>query len=284
MSSKSLDYDPSQWFISKQQNFPFSYSSSEDYRLLNALSCEAESSFKNYREYNNNRAFEAFNLCCTQLSSIIKHVALEDNIKKISEIDCRLVGLSSYLEMCMQNGYRDIQQKTLNNYSKQINCLKSINLACDFYKNYESYVQTIKDSVPGVANHFSRGLPIDGFQRNFNSCIASVRNMNFGNIFSNEYIDLLKTREIALQRAKALHSKQQVSFMERYAREFPLDSQSAIFLDKRETLVKSIDSVLAKTALDLSENKSKSMENHQQTQEQEPASNKKTKSSPDIEL
>ena len=69
--------------------------------------------------------------------------------------------------------------------------------------------------------------------------------------------------------------------MDRYARENPLDSQSTIYLDNRESLVKSIDSVLAKTALELSENKSKSHENSQQAQD--PASNKKTKSAPDIE-
>lgn len=85
----------------------------------------------------------------------------------------------------------------------------------------------------------------------------------------------------ALQRAKALYSQLQVSYMDRYAIEYPLDKQTAAFLNKRGSLIKSIDSALAKTALALSENKSKSQENSQQAQD--PASNKKTKSSPDLE-
>ena len=105
--------------------------------------------------------------------------------------------------------------------------------------------------------------------------------MNFGNIISRDYVDLLNVRSLALKRAKAIHSQHQIVYMDRYARENPLDSQSTIYLDNRESLVKSIDSVLAKTALELSENKSKSHENSQQAQD--PASNKKTKSAPDIE-
>ena len=63
-----------------------------------------------------------------------------------------------------------------------------------------------------------------------------------------------------------------------------LEDPRASNIHKRGSLIKSIDSALAKTALALSENKSKSQENSQQAQQaQDPASNKKTKSSPDLE-
>ena len=100
--------------------------------------------------------------------------------------------------------------------------------------------------------------------------------MNFANYLSPEYSELLNTRETSLKRAKALHAQQQIAFMDRYrySADLPIDSQSEIFLNKREALVKSIDSVLEKTALALSAKGDKS---------QELNSSKKTKSSSDIE-
>lgn len=283
MSSSQLNEEPRQWFNEKKRSFSFDYGNLPDFSKAISLCESAELFFIPFAERKKMTSIKSFDKCCKQLSSIIKKVALENNVEKIAELDCHLVGLSSFLELCMQNGSLNVQQSALNNYSKQIDCLKQIKRHCECHKTYESYLPVIYDSVPGVDYNFSQGLPLDAIHRSINSCVASFRNMNFANFVSKDFVDLLNNRSLALKRAKALHSLQQIAYMDRYARDFPLDSQSIVYLDKRESVVKSIDSALAKTALELSENKSKSQENIQQTQEQEPASNKKAKSSPDLE-
>lgn len=273
--------DSMNWFNKQAQSFPFGCLSKEELLEISSLSQSALDSYQGFLERRKTSNIGLFDDSCRALNSMLKKISLENNIGKIAELDCHLVGLTSYLELCFQSMRKLNQQGTLNNFSKQIDCLKEIKRHCEYHKTYESYLPVIYDAVPGIDRNFSLGLPLDGVHRSVNSCVASIRNLNFGNYISQDYVDLLKTRELALKRVKALHSQQQIAYMDRYAREFPLDSQSEAFLDKREALIKSVDSVLAKTALELSENKSKSQENSQQAQD--PASNKKTKSSPDLE-
>lgn len=274
MSFNSSNNFSHQWFASKQSSFPFDFASSDIF--LKAVKCsnETELSFKRFCETRAGSSLKPFDLGCSKLSNILKKVALEGNISKIAEMDCFMVGLCSYLEMCMHNGDRARQEGALNNFSKQIDCLKGIKRFCSNYKTYESYIPQIQAAVPGVDRQFAQGLPLDSVHRSLNSIIASLHNMNFANYLSPEYSELLNTRETSLKRAKALHAQQQIAFMDRYSADFPIDSQSEIFLNKRDALVKSIDSVLEKTALALSAKVDKS---------QELNSSKKTKSSPDIE-
>lgn len=274
MSFNSLNNFSHQWFSSKQSSFPFDFASSDIFLKAVKYSNETELSFKRFCETRAGSSLKPFDLGCSKLSDILKNVALEGNISKIAEMDCFMVGLCSYLEMCMHNGDRARQEGALNNFSKQIDCLKGIKRFCANYKTYESYIPQIQAAVPGVDRQFAQGLPLDSVHRSLNSIIASLRNMNFANYLSSEYSDLLNTRETSLKRAKALHAQQQIAFMDRYSADFPIDTQSEIFLNKRDALVKSIDSVLEKTALALSAKGDKS---------QELNSSKKTKSSPDIE-
>lgn len=259
---------------SKQSSFPFDFASSDIFLKAVKYSNETELSFKRFCETRAGSSLKPFDLGCSKLSNILKNVALEGNISKIAEMDCFMVGLCSYLEMCMHNGDRARQEGALNNFSKQIDCLKGIKRFCANYKTYESYIPQIQAAVPGVDRQFAQGLPLDSVHRSLNSIIASLRNMNFANYLSPEYSELLNTRETSLKRAKALHAQQQIAFMDRYSADFPIDSQSEIFLNKRDALVKSVDSVLEKTALALSAKGDKS---------QELNSSKKTKSAPDIE-
>lgn len=274
MSFNSLNNFSHQWFSSKQSSFPFDFASSDIFLKAVKYSNETELSFKRFCETRAGSSLKPFDLGCSKLSNILKNVALEGNISKIAEMDCFMVGLCSYLEMCMHNGDRARQEGALNNFSKQIDCLKGIKRFCANYKTYESYIPQIQAAVPGVDRQFAQGLPLDSVHRSLNSIIASLRNMNFANYLSSEYSELLNTRETSLKRAKALHAQQQIAFMDRYSADFPIDSQSEIFLNKRDALVKSIDSVLEKTALALSAKGDKS---------QELNSSRKTKSSPDIE-
>lgn len=274
MSFNSLNNFSHQWFSSKQSSFPFDFASSDIFLKAVKYSNETELSFKRFCETRAGSSLKPFDLGCSKLSDILKNVALEGNISKIAEMDCFMVGLCSYLEMCMHNGDRARQEGALNNFSKQIDCLKGIKRFCANYKTYESYIPQIQAAVPGVDRQFAQGLPLDSVHRSLNSIIASLRNMNFANYLSPEYSELLNTRETSLKRAKALHAQQQIAFMDRYSADFPIDSQSEIFLNKRDALVKSIDSVLEKTALALSAKGDKS---------QELNSSRKTKSSPDIE-
>lgn len=274
MSFNSLNNFSHQWFSSKQSSFPFDFASSDIFLNAVKYSNETELSFKRFCETRAGSSLKPFDLGCSKLSDILKNVALEGNISKIAEMDCFMVGLCSYLEMCMHNGDRARQEGALNNFSKQIDCLKGIKRFCANYKTYESYIPQIQAAVPGVDRQFAQGLPLDSVHRSLNSIIASLRNMNFANYLSSEYSELLNTRETSLKRAKALHAQQQIAFMDRYSADFPIDSQSEIFLNKRDALVKSIDSVLEKTALALSAKGDKS---------QELNSSRKTKSSPDIE-
>lgn len=274
MSFNSLNNFSHQWFSSKQSSFPFDFASSDIFLKAVKYSNETELSFKRFCETRAGSSLKPFDLGCSKLSNILKNVALEGNISKIAEMDCFMVGLCSYLEMCMHNGDRARQEGALNNFSKQIDCLKGIKRFCANYKTYESYIPQIQAAVPGVDRQFAQGLPLDSVHRSLNSIIASLRNMNFANYLSSEYSELLNTRETSLKRAKALHAQQQIAFMDRYSADFPIDSQSEIFLNKRDAIVKSIDSVLEKTALALSAKGDKS---------QELNSSRKTKSSPDIE-
>ena len=237
MSFNSSNNFSHQWFSSKQSSFPFDFASSDIFLKAVKYSNETELSFKRFCETRAGSSLKPFDLGCSKLSNILKEGAL-------------------------------------NNFSKQIDCLKGIKRFCSNYKTYESYIPQIQAAVPGVDRQFAQGLPLDSVHRSLNSIIASLRNMNFANYLSPEYSELLNTRETSLKRAKALHAQQQIAFMDRYSADFPIDSQSEIFLNKRDALVKSIDSVLEKTALALSAKGDKS---------QELNSSKKTKSAPDIE-
>lgn len=274
MSFNTSNIDSDQWFSSRQQNFPFGQLDPVISQRLVSLVSDGVGAFSDFCIKRDARSIKVFDHCCEQLNTLLKNVALESNIGKIVDLDCYMVGLCSYLEMCMKNGQRSQQLTALNNYSKQIDCLKGIKRFCSNYKTYESYIPLIQAAVPGVDRQFAQGLPLDSVHRSLNSIIASLRNMNFANYLSPEYSELLNTRETSLKRAKALHAQQQIAFMDRYSADFPIDSQSEIFLNKRDALVKSIDSVLEKTALALSAKGDKS---------QELNSSRKTKSSPDIE-
>lgn len=273
-----------EWYSSQTQTFPYSLISQDEKKQLSVINQNGLDSYRSFLERRRASNLIIFDKSCKALSSIVKKVALENNVGKIAELDSFLVGFTSYVELCKQSEKKENQQGTLENFSKQIDCLKQIKRHCEWYKSYESYLPVIYDSVPGVDKQFSLGLPLDSVHKSLHSCLTSLRNLNFDNSISLDYIDLLNIRMKALQRAKALYSQLQVSYMDRYAIEYPLDKQTAAFLNKRGSLIKSIDSALAKTALALSENKSKSQENSQQSQQaQDPASNKKTKSSPDLE-
>ena len=111
----------------------------------------------------------------------------------------------------------------------------------------------VQDAVPSVSGQFSQGLPIDSVHKNLNSCIASNKIMNTGNYISLDYADLLDIRNIAYQRAKAVHTQLQLNYMDRYVNDFPLDTQTEHYLSKRESLIKGVDALLSSTAKQLTE-------------------------------
>lgn len=254
MSSDNLNADVSQWFLSKSRGFSFDSLSREDHSFITNLKQNAIDTYQAFLERRESSNMIIFDQSCKDFASIFKSVSLEDNICKFAELDCHLLGLISTLEVCKQNvTKKEAQQSTLNNFAKQIDCLKSIKRFYENHPTYESYIQVVQDAVPGVSGQFSQGLPIDSVHKNLNSCIASNKIMNTGNYISLDYADLLDMRNIAYQRAKAVHTQLQLNYMDRYVNDFPLDTQTEHYLAKRASLVKGVESLLNSTAKQLSE-------------------------------
>lgn len=141
MSFNTSNIDSDQWFSSRQQNFPFGQLDPIISQRLVSLVSDGVGAFSDFCIKRDARSIKVFDHCCEQLNTLLKNVALESNIGKIVDLDCYMVGLCSYLEMCMKNGQRSQQLTALNNYSKQIDCLKGIKRFCSNYKTYEMFIE-----------------------------------------------------------------------------------------------------------------------------------------------
>lgn len=97
------------------------------------------------------------------------------------------------------------------------------------------------------------------------------------------YEQLIQTRKDALDYAKNLYLKKQIDYMDEYVTEHPGKLISREYIQKRDSLIKSVDKNLEETALRLGFEYSNDKSQDQTPQTQEPASNKKGKSSPDLE-
>lgn len=225
----------------------------------------------------------SFNKHCVDLESIYKDIASQNNIEKIVEAESLLVGMASQIED--SRDYSRAHIKNVENFIKQADALSSILKFCDFFKSYNNYEIVMGTSPKGVKNCEKYGLPEDNVYHCLNSNISSLRATIQSNTGPAEFDNLTDTRINVLNRAKILYMQRQLPLMIEFADKNPNNTLAYAFSLNRVGIEKNIQTLLDKSdeVLGIQRDKEQSQAQSLQTQEQEPASNKKGKSSPDLE-
>lgn len=218
---------------------------------------------------------------CNKLSDVVKQIASENNISKIIEADATLDSFAYHME----NSKSIAVNRNLNidNFIKQNEALMVIKDFCKNHDTYKKYEPVINYSIGGIKPSSFNGLPVDPVYICLKSINSSLQSLNFGNNLASGYEQLIQTRKDALDYAKNLYLKKQIDYMDEYVTEHPGKLISREYIQKRDSLIKSVDKNLEETALRLGFEYSNDKSQDQTSQTQEPASNKKAKSSPDLE-
>ena len=224
----------------------------------------------------------SFNKHCVDLESIYKDIASQNNIEKIVEAESLLVGMASQIED--SRDYSRAHIKNVENFIKQADALSSILKFCDFFKSYNNYEIVMGTSPKGVKNCEKYGLPEDNVYHCLNSNISSLRATIQSNTGPAEFDNLTDTRIKVLNRAKILYMQRQIPFMIEFADKNPDNTLAYAFSLNRVGIEKNIQTLLDKSDEVLGMQKAQEKTQTQTQQTQDPASNKKTKSPPDIEL
>lgn len=216
------------------------------------------------------------------LQSILKNISAQNNLEKIVEADSILVGLASQLEEI--RGASSAHAKNMAGFIKQADALSSVIDHCNYYKTYKDYEIVMKTHTKNVRSCEKYGLPEDAVFHNLNSNISALKKAKDENTGHPEYDNLTDIRIKALTRAKILYMQRQIPFMIEFAERYPDKSLARSFVINRANIENNVQSLLDKSdeVLGIQKDQVQTQTQTQQTQEQ--TSNKKAKSSPDIEL
>ena len=141
----------------------------------------------------------------------------------------------------------------------------------------------METSPKGVKNCEKYGLPEDNVYHCLNSNISSLRATIQSNTGPAAFDNLTDTRIKVLNRAKILYMQRQIPFMIEFADKNPDNTLAYAFSLNRVGIEKNIQTLLDKSDEVLGIQSDKEQTQNQTQQTQEPASNKKTKSSPNLE-
>lgn len=280
MSSNDLDLSDSESLLLSRDDSHIDYLDKNQYQDLTQ---HISALINLYEESEERGAFDkrSFNKECNKLSAVVKQIASENNISKIIESDAALDSFAYHME----NSKNIAVNRNLNidNFIKQNEALMVIKDFCKNHDTYKKYEPVINYSIGGIKPSSFNGLPVDPVYICLKSINSSLQSMNFGNNLASGYEQLIQTRKDALDYAKNLYLKKQIDYMDEYVTEHPGKLISREYIQKRDSLIKSVDKNLEEAALRLGFEYSKDKSQAQTPQTQELASNKNVKSSPDLE-